>query len=47
MQCMEEATPPSDQLVYETLDDIYKTIPDTSLVTLRDLRERTAIPIRN
>ena len=38
VQCMQPVASPSDELVYTTLRDIYNAIPDTDVVTLKDLR---------
>jgi len=33
---------PTDEVIYNTLKDVYRAIPDTSLVTVKVLRERVA-----
>ena len=40
--CMEEAPHPSDEQIYKTFSDFYNAIPDTSIVTLRELREQVS-----
>ena len=40
--CMEEAPYPSDEQIYKTFSDLYKAIPGTSIVTLRQPREQVS-----
>jgi hypothetical protein len=42
VSCMEEAPHPSDEQIYKTFSDLYNAIPDTSIVTLRELREQVS-----